>query len=231
MLTDIEIEKLFAFCKKHYIHYYKVQAEIVDHFAGAIEENMESNPAQSFEQALEKVYNSFGSWKGLQQIQEERKRSVMIQQRKMKSEIFLSYFRLPKLILTLMLVAISYLIGKYFDPRFTAILFSITVIIAFAWELSLVKQAHVISKNKKEDLLMLQDNGSVILAVVMFFSFNGLMNTVFDAITHENSTGHHLPFFILFPLYFIAVNSFREYRQKIHAKAVELYPQLFLSAN
>jgi hypothetical protein len=229
MLTEIEIDKLFAFCRKHYIHYYEVQAEIVDHFAGAIERGMEADPLLSFEQALENVYTSFGGWKGLQQIQSERKRSVVKQQGKMKLQIFLSYFRLPKLMLTLMLVAVSYVFQKYLDPRFTAILFAITVLIAFAWEVSLIKQSKKISKNKKENLLLLQDKVSVILVVVIFFSFNGLMNTVFDPILHETSTGNHLPFFILFPLYYITVNSLREYRQKINTKAMELYPELFVA--
>ena len=73
MLTEIEIEKLFAFCRRHYIQYYDVQAEIVDHFADAIEKAMEKDPQVSFEQALAAVYVSFGGYKGMQKIQEEKK--------------------------------------------------------------------------------------------------------------------------------------------------------------
>ena len=59
-LTDQQIEALFAFTKKKYVHHYDVQVELVDHLATSIEEEMEKDTKISFEDALQRVYARFG---------------------------------------------------------------------------------------------------------------------------------------------------------------------------
>ena len=60
MITEVQYESLFAFCRKHYVQYYDVQVELVDHLAEAIEEKLKLNPKLNFEQALDSVYAGFG---------------------------------------------------------------------------------------------------------------------------------------------------------------------------
>lgn len=60
MLTKEQIESLFTFCEKHFVKYYEVQLELVDHLANAIELKMADDPNLSFEEALEEVHQSFG---------------------------------------------------------------------------------------------------------------------------------------------------------------------------
>lgn len=55
MLTNEQIQSLFTFCEKHFVKYYDVQVELVDHLANAVELEMQTNPKYSFERALEKV--------------------------------------------------------------------------------------------------------------------------------------------------------------------------------
>lgn len=61
MLTDEQIDYLFKFCEKHYVYYYEVQLELVDHLANAIEAKMAEDKKLSFEDALDKVYKGFGT--------------------------------------------------------------------------------------------------------------------------------------------------------------------------
>mgnify|MGYP000193300158 CR=1 FL=1 len=45
MITEVQYESLFAFCRKHYVQYYDVQVELVDHLAEAIEEKLKAEKA------------------------------------------------------------------------------------------------------------------------------------------------------------------------------------------
>ena len=47
-VNETEIEKLYAFTGQHYVAYYDVQTELVDHLANAIEAQWAINPAISF---------------------------------------------------------------------------------------------------------------------------------------------------------------------------------------
>lgn len=60
MLSEDQIQYLFTFCKRHYVRYFDVQMELVDHLANAVELKMKTDPKISFDCALEKVYRSFG---------------------------------------------------------------------------------------------------------------------------------------------------------------------------
>lgn len=55
-----EIEQLYQFTRKHYVEYYDVQTELVDHLASAMEENWEKEPELSFEDNLQREFKKFG---------------------------------------------------------------------------------------------------------------------------------------------------------------------------
>jgi hypothetical protein len=59
-LSESEVQRLFEFATKKFVHWYDLQIEVVDHLASAIETEMQLAPGLSFESALEKVYKSFG---------------------------------------------------------------------------------------------------------------------------------------------------------------------------
>ncbi|HUZ57957.1 MAG TPA: hypothetical protein VMU83_04180 [Hanamia sp.] len=60
MLTKEQVDCLFIYCEKHFVKYYEVQIELVDHLANAIETKMDANHKLSFEKALDEVHESFG---------------------------------------------------------------------------------------------------------------------------------------------------------------------------
>jgi hypothetical protein len=226
MISEIEIEKLFAFCKKHYIHFYEVQAELVDHFADAIERMRAEQPAMSFEQALDKVYNSFGGYKGMQKIQEEKRRLIAKQQGRLKWKIFFSYFTLPRILFTLFLGAVCWVISEKIPHKISVYLIPVMIIAAFVWEISGLRKYYKMIYANRKNLLLFEHNQTVTFTLLFFFCINGLLNKMAAPLSPE-LFGEGIPFYILFPFYVIIVNSYREYLQKVYYKAVELYPSIF----
>ncbi len=55
-----QIASLYAFTKKHYVEFYDLQTELVDHLANAIEAQWENNPEIPFEEALQIEFKKFG---------------------------------------------------------------------------------------------------------------------------------------------------------------------------
>ncbi len=47
------------FCEKRHVYHYKIQVELVDHVANAIEEKMSVDQAATFNMALLKVYREY----------------------------------------------------------------------------------------------------------------------------------------------------------------------------
>jgi hypothetical protein len=226
MITESEIEKLFAFCKKHYIHFYEVQTELVDHFANAIDSLRKEQPGLTFEQALDKVYLSFGGYKGMQKIQEEKRRLIAKQQGRLKWKIFFSYFTLPKILFTLFLGAVSWVISEKIPADISVYIIPVMIIAAFVWEISGLRKYYKMIYANRKNLLLFEHNQTVTFTLLFFFSINGLLNKMAAPLSPELFS-EGIPFYILFPFYVIIVNSYREYLQKVYCKAVELYPSIF----
>ncbi len=47
-LTDEQVNQLFVFCRKHYVHHYDVQVELVDHLAKSNHDNLFVRGSTSF---------------------------------------------------------------------------------------------------------------------------------------------------------------------------------------
>lgn len=59
-LTKSEIEQLYQFTRKHYVEYYDIQTELVDHLATGMEKNWEDEPNLDFKENLNKEFKKFG---------------------------------------------------------------------------------------------------------------------------------------------------------------------------
>ena len=114
-LTSQQIDELFAFCSRHYVHYYDVQLELVDHLANAIEEKMVADKNISFESALDEVHKSFG-YKGFAGVVEAKERVVGKQYRKIRWDLYRSYFTWPRATFTAFLLGCFWFI-KFIIPQ------------------------------------------------------------------------------------------------------------------
>tara|TARA_B100000949_G_scaffold96651_2_gene86211 strand:+ start:3582 stop:3746 length:165 start_codon:yes stop_codon:yes gene_type:complete len=47
-----QIDRLYRFTREHFVEYYDVQTELVDHLASVIEKQWREDPAIGFENAL-----------------------------------------------------------------------------------------------------------------------------------------------------------------------------------
>lgn len=70
-----QIERLYRFTREHYVEYYDVQTELVDHLANGIEAQWKESPGMSFEDALQREFKKFGVY-GFSNVVEKRERAM-----------------------------------------------------------------------------------------------------------------------------------------------------------
>ena len=70
-LTNEQIEKLYLFTRQHFVEWYDLQTELVDHLANAIEEQWQTNPKRTFDEALQIEFKKFGVF-GFSDVVQER---------------------------------------------------------------------------------------------------------------------------------------------------------------
>ena len=101
-LPQDEIEKLFTFVESKNMPYKDVQYEIVDHLASAMEDLKEENPEWPYSLCLEQIYNKFPIT-GFALLQMEKEEALNKYWKSRLKPYLFSYFKLPKIILTLAL--------------------------------------------------------------------------------------------------------------------------------
>lgn len=114
-LNESQIDHLFQFVRSKYVRYYDVQLELVDHLASAIEKEMASHEFLTFEQALQRVY---GRWPitGFAQFIEEKRKGLKKYWRRRFWAYLRQYFRLPKILIALLLALVFYQLSKMGIP-------------------------------------------------------------------------------------------------------------------
>ena len=99
-LTETDIKELYKFTRQHYVYFYDVQTELVDHLANDIENIWIEKPNLSFEQARDISFKKFGIF-GFMDVVESRQKAM--NKRYFKTTLGVSQkngLRLPKIMLT-----------------------------------------------------------------------------------------------------------------------------------
>jgi hypothetical protein len=107
MLSNQQIEQLFAFTEKKLVRHYDVQCELVDHLATKIEEEMKADTTLSFDLALEKVYAGFGIF-GFAIIVKEKSAQVHLTNKLLWKAELKKLFAWPNILGTLALALTLY---------------------------------------------------------------------------------------------------------------------------
>lgn len=128
-LSAQQIEQLYAFTRRHYVEWYDLQSELVDHLANAIEQEWEQNPNRSFEEILNKEFQKFGVF-GFMDVVEERQKFLNKKYSRLIWSYYREFFGLPKVILTLTLFFAVHTINQLIvNPDFfPTIVFSFSLI-------------------------------------------------------------------------------------------------------
>lgn len=144
-LTSQQIERLYQFTRQHYVEWYDLQSELVDHLANAIEAQWQENPKISIEDALQVEFKKFGVF-GFMDVVEERQIALGKKYNKLVWQHLKSFFTLPKIIGTATAFGVLFAIMQKFQFAYIVI---ITLLIATSvvfW-IILIKMSN---KNKKQ---------------------------------------------------------------------------------
>lgn len=101
-LTENQIEQLFKFTRQHYVEFYDVQSELVDHLANDIEEIWKEKPGLTFEQARDISFKKFGIF-GFMEILESRQKTMSKRYHKILWSFVKEWFTLPKAAITFLI--------------------------------------------------------------------------------------------------------------------------------
>ena len=115
-LNEQQIEELFRFCERKFVHFYDLQIELVDHLAERIEEEMTANERLSFEAALQKVYAGFGLF-GFAHIVQDKTNALQKQHNRAWLRAMKQFFTLPKLLFSAALFMALFTLGKLIVPE------------------------------------------------------------------------------------------------------------------
>jgi hypothetical protein len=115
-VTNIQIESLYTFTRNHFVEWYDVQTELVDHLANGIEEQWEEKPNLSFDNALKNEFKKFGVF-GFSEIVEQKTKALETYYRKEVWHCLKDYFKLPKIILTSFSVWALFKIFQLFENK------------------------------------------------------------------------------------------------------------------
>lgn len=144
-LTPKQIDRLYQFTRQHYVEWYDLQTELVDHLANSIEAQWQENPKISFEDALQVEFKKFGVF-GFMTVVEERQAALGKKYNKLVWQHFKSFFTIPKIIGTVAAFGILVQLMLKFE-RAKLIVVSIFVLTTFLFWIGIVKMSR---KNKKE---------------------------------------------------------------------------------
>ncbi|HIB36316.1 hypothetical protein [Mesonia sp.] len=97
-LSAEQIERLYEFTRQHYVEYYDVQTELVDHIATAIEKHWQEDPHQDFETLLQREFKKFGVF-GFSEVLEERQKAMQKRYFQLVKKEALQFLKLPKVII------------------------------------------------------------------------------------------------------------------------------------
>ena len=124
-LTKEQIQQLYKFTRQHYVKYYDVQTELVDHLANDIEQIWIEQPNLSFEQARAVSFRKFGIF-GFMDVIEAKQKQMNKRYIKILWRFFKEWFTVPKIITTASIFTTLFFV---FRIQFSEYVLSIKVVI------------------------------------------------------------------------------------------------------
>lgn len=226
MFTTEQIEYLFTFCKKHFVQYYDVQVELVDHLANAIEVEMKNDPSLTFEKAVEKVHAGFGVM-GFAPLVSEKQKAAEKHSQRLFIKLFKQQFKWPQIFLFLLLTSIFYTLFSFKSIHPAFIFGSAVSLSYFIFFLNLFQLQSIAKKTHKKFLII---NLSW-AGLIFFIPLNGynMYQFFFEGRLFNFTDEHFIAIYasIFLSLYLIASMVFRQTFIAIKNKLHEDYPEVF----
>lgn len=174
-LTKSQILELYTFTQKHYVDYYDVQTELVDHLANDIESIWKETPNLSFEHARDKAFKKFGIF-GFMGVIEAKERQMTKRYLKFVWQFAKQWFSLPKIATTTCVWAIIF---KVLQLPFSENIFISGLLFLFLLELFFMHKNRKKLKRKTqiyllETIIWRTQNGFLGLILMILFNFINL---------------------------------------------------------
>ncbi|WP_277013282.1 hypothetical protein [Flavobacterium lindanitolerans] len=147
-LNKQQINQLYLFTRQHFVEWYDLQSELVDHLANSIEDRWKENPKLTFEEALDLEFKKFGIF-GFMDVVDERRRFLSKKYGRIIWKHYKEFFRLPKIILTVSSMYFLYFLSeKLQDTQYLYL--SILAIIGIAFTIE-SRKIHKAQKLKEKE--------------------------------------------------------------------------------
>jgi hypothetical protein len=108
-ITDAHITELYRFTREHFVEHYDVQTELVDHLANDIEQIWIEQPTLTFREAKTISFKKFGVF-GFMDVVGSRQKALEKRYWKTILRFVKDWFKLPKIILTLIIYSSLFLL-------------------------------------------------------------------------------------------------------------------------
>lgn len=217
-LTEQQIEELFRFCEKKAVRFYDLQAELVDHLAERVEEEISANDAMSFEDALKKVYAGFGLF-GFNHIVQDKQAALQKQHNRTWRRAIKQYFTLPKLLFTAALFMVLFTCGKFIAPDMRMFTVCLLWFVGYLYQIVCLRR---LKKCLTQKLLFTQ-----YAPFTFFLTPLVITNTVLS----KQDMGLSVFVFALLCLAVVVLSGASvEVTKKIYSEARRLYPKAFTVA-
>jgi len=232
-LTEAQIQELYKFTRKHYVYFYDVQSELVDHLANDIEDIWQAQPNLSFQDARDTSFKKFGIF-GFMDVIEAKQKQMNKRYGKILWRFFKEWFTLPKVVVTisLFLAIFSFLKITYSEYLLLGVLFILVTV-------DLIKQSKMKKKNKnkekkKEKIFLLESmigdtrQGFSVVAFVNIFNSINFVKVPFNSL--ENHWLFLVSFISTLLLLLFYVTAYL-IPQKAEELLIETYPEYKLAKN
>jgi len=130
-LNELHINRLYQFTREHFVEFYDVQTELVDHLANDIEQQWLEDKSLEFEQALKIAFKRFGIF-GFNDVVQKKHKAIKFMYWKELWKFSKQYYKLPKIVLTILsMYALYEIITRVNSAWFLASLLAVEVMLMF----------------------------------------------------------------------------------------------------
>lgn len=192
MKLNIEqIQKLYIFTRQHYVEYYDLQTELVDHLANSIEQQWQENPKLSFDYVLQLEFKKFGVF-GFMEVVEKRQAYLTKKYNKIVLKNLGAFFTIPKIIGTIFSIALVFILLKFLqkDIPLLQITFAILTLIFFIGII-------IISRKTKKQTQLSGKKWMFKEIIFGYSSMTGLINLPIQFALHLKGENYNIWFLLL----------------------------------
>lgn len=227
-INNEQIEELYAFTRNHFVEYYDLQTELVDHLANDIEAMWEKQPELNFEDAKNAAFKKFGVFGFLEPI-EQKQKAMGRRYRGFLWNEFKAWFTLPKVVFTLLIFVIFYTAFSSIYVKYFSITFYLGIAI---WSIYRTIQLNRIFRRRKEksnkkwmmeEMIFKQAGGTLLVFMSQIHTFYNLSESF--TLNAYTVAGLATVFTILFLVSYI---SFQLLPEKAEELLNKTYPEYAL---